>query len=179
MRNTETDVSDRGAAGPGAAPAEPVESIDTSIYRMPFFATLQVRDLDVSLRWYTEGLGMHLLATMGRRDDGTTALVHLRRWRYQDLLLVPAAGPVERGSGLTLSMAARPGELDELAERATRTGLGEVEGPAPTGWGTNDLRATDPDGNTVVFTAPPDSRPQAADLSGFTMDVSAGASPDC
>ncbi|MFJ8589666.1 VOC family protein [Streptomyces sp. NPDC093595] len=172
-------MADTIAARSGAAPAEPVEGIDTSIYGMPFFATVQVRDLDVSVRWYTEGLGMHLLATMGCRGDGTTALVHLRRWRYQDLLLVPAAGPVEGGNGLTLSMAASLRELDELAKQARRMGLGQVVGPAITAWGTTDLRVTDPDGHTVVFTAPPESRPQADGLSDFTMDVSAGTSPDC
>ncbi|TKS96124.1 VOC family protein [Streptomyces lasalocidi] len=178
MHETDTDMNGSGAARPSAAPAEPAEGVDTSIYGMPSFSTLQVRDLDIAVRWYTEGLGMHLLATMGNREDGTTALVHLRRWRYQDLLLVPAADLVEYGSGLTLSMAANLRELDELAAQARRIGLGQVLGPEQTAWGTTDLRTTDPDGHTVIFTAPPASRPQADDLPGFTMDFEAGASPD-
>ena len=66
----------------------PVPAIDLSIYVMPACATLTVSDLDASRRWYVDGLGFAVLAQVPG-PTGSVALLHLRRWRYQDLLLVP------------------------------------------------------------------------------------------
>ena len=78
-------------------------------------------------------------------------LVHLRRWRYQDILLVP--GEAEPGRGSTLSISALAEELPALAERARAHGGGTVEGPLDTPWNSRDLRVTDPDGYRLVYTA--------------------------
>lgn len=159
------------SAGTVTHSSDLVVGLDTSIYGMPAFVTLRVADLDASVRWYTEGLGLHLLATLGRRADGRAALVHLRRWRYQDLLLVPSDPPAAIGGAVTVSFAAGQDELAGLAEQARRTGGGRVAGPAMTACGTADLSTTDPDGHILVFTARP-VRPATADrLPGFTMTV--------
>ena len=71
----------------------PSPVIDLSIYVMPAFATLAVSNLERSRRWYVEGLGFALLAEIPG-PSGDVALMHLRRWRYQDLLLVPARSPL-------------------------------------------------------------------------------------
>lgn len=121
------------------------------IYPMPAFATFQVADLAASTRWYVDGLGFHVVAELPG-PSGRPALVHLRRERYQDLLLVPAAAPADTppGSGVTVSFSA--GDLDALAARARAVGGGSVEGPAPTPWNTVDVVAYDPDGYRVVLT---------------------------
>jgi predicted lactoylglutathione lyase len=87
------------------------------------------------------------------------ALVHLRRWQFQDLLVRPVAAAPRPGTGLTLSFAAVHEEIDALAERARAHGGGRVDGPVDTPWNTRDLTVTDPDGTVVVFTA---ARPAAA-----------------
>jgi catechol 2,3-dioxygenase-like lactoylglutathione lyase family enzyme len=131
----------------------PSPVIDLSIYVMPSFATLSVSDLERSRRWYVEGLGFALLAEVPG-PSGDVALVHLRRWRYQDLLLVPASSPLSPAPrGIRLTFSAHGTDLDALVAQARATGGGRVEGPSATPWNTLDVLAFDPDGYEVVFTA--------------------------
>ena len=132
-------------------PIEPV--VSREIYGMPVFVTLTVADLDRTVDWYVNGLGFISLFTMPGPDGGP-ALVHLRRWRYQDILVRPGKPPV--GGEWTISVMAVVEELDALAARARAHGGGLVEGPADTPWNTRDVRATDPDGYVVV--SPPGAR---------------------
>ncbi len=128
--------------------------ITHDIYPMPAFVTLTVADVRRTVDWYVEALGFVPLFTMPG-PDGAPALVHLRRWRYQDLLVVP--GPPRPAGGAVVSVTALAEELDDIAGRArahaARTGAGTVEGPLQTPWNSVDLRTTDPDGYPLVFTA--------------------------
>jgi catechol 2,3-dioxygenase-like lactoylglutathione lyase family enzyme len=139
--------------------------IDRTIYVMPAFATLEVTDLEASTRWYVEGLGFEILAELPG-PQGRTALVHLRRERYQDLLLV-AAGAGRPSLGLSFGA----GDEDLQARCAALAGTpgGSHEKPYRTPWNTLDLVAYDPDGNRVTLTqisgeAPPGPLPQTDDL---------------
>lgn len=145
---------------PDPAPGARAPGVSRAIYGMPMFATLLVRDIRATVSWYTEGLGFIDLFTMPG-PEGDPALVHLRRWHFQDLLVRPAPGPVSPGSGCTLSFAAVFDEIDALADRARAHGGGRVDGPADTPWNTRDLTTADPDGNAVIFTAA--RPPQLAD----------------
>jgi uncharacterized glyoxalase superfamily protein PhnB len=118
---------------------------------MPMFATLVVANIELTTSWYVEGLGFISLFTVP--GPSGPALVHLRRWQFQDLLARPASEPVVPGNGCLLSFAAVLDELDDLAARARAHGAGRVEGPIDTAWNTRDLTTIDPDGNVVVFTA--------------------------
>jgi catechol 2,3-dioxygenase-like lactoylglutathione lyase family enzyme len=137
--------------------------IDREIYPMPMFVTLPVRDLVASTAWY-EAAGFAVLATMPG-SAGPASLVHLRRLRFQDLLLVPG----EPVPGPRITVAAGEDDLDaradvltaELADGVQHTRDGErdpdadlrrVAGPSDTPWFTRDLVLTDPDGYTVVLT---------------------------
>src|SRR5688572_25182902 len=135
---------------------DPIEhEITRDIYGMPAFTTLTVADLDRTVDWYTNGLDFIVLFT-APGPDGSPALVHLRRWRYQDILIrrgvTGRAGP-PTGGEWTVSVMADVDQLHVLAERARDHGGGRVEGPVDTPWNTRDLRTTDPDGYTLVFTA--------------------------
>ncbi|MGB3187381.1 MAG: VOC family protein [Ornithinimicrobium sp.] len=123
--------------------------ITRDIYPMPAFITLTTSDLSASTQWY-EAVGfINLFAMPG--PDGSPALVHLRRWRYQDVLLVPGQpGP---GIGSVLSIAAEARELAGIAEAAAALTLGTAGTPTPTAWNTIDLHLTDPDGYKLTFTA--------------------------
>ena len=130
--------------------------IDTAIYGMPGFVTFTVSNVAASLHWYVDGLGFVLLAELPG-PAGTPALVHLRRHRYQDILLVPAPpGEVEsdqpRGRGVRYGVRAGAEDLYARAAQARRIGSGTVEGPARTPWNTLDLVCRDPDGYEVVLT---------------------------
>jgi catechol 2,3-dioxygenase-like lactoylglutathione lyase family enzyme len=145
-----------------AAVEVPTPEIDLSIYVMPFFATLTVSQLERSRRWYVDGLGFVVLATIPG-PTGEPALIHLRRWRYQDLLLVPARQEQERapsslapssaGSRIRLTFAAHGTDLAQLAATARTVGDGTIEGPYATPWNTFDVLARDPDGHEIVFTS--------------------------
>ncbi len=143
---------------PTPGPGVKAPDITRDIYGMPSFASLLVADLNATVSWYTDGLGFINLFTIPG-PEGTTALVHLRRWQFQDLLVRPSAGLVTAGSGLVLSFAAIYDEIDHLANRARAHGRGKVEGPVDTPWNTRDLTTNDLDGNVIIFTAgrPPET----------------------
>jgi catechol 2,3-dioxygenase-like lactoylglutathione lyase family enzyme len=128
-------------------------------YPMPAFAQLQVADLDQATRWYTDVLGFRSIFTMPG-PGGAPLLAHLRRSRYQDLLLVRARKPrapgVPVGVGVALYFQFEESfeALDALAERARQAG-GTVEGPANTPWNTREAQFLDPDGYRLVFTKGP------------------------
>jgi catechol 2,3-dioxygenase-like lactoylglutathione lyase family enzyme len=149
---------------PAPGPGVKAPGVTREIYGMPMFATLLVADIESTVSWYTEGLGFIVLFTLPG-PGGSTALVHLRRWQFQDLLVRPSVGPATPGSGLILSFAAVYDEIEQLAGRARAHGAGTVEGPVDSPWNTRDLTATDPDGNVVVFTA---GRPPEATDAAFS-----------
>jgi catechol-2,3-dioxygenase len=117
---------------------------------MPMFATFRVADIAAAETFY-QVAGFISLATIPG-PDGSTVLVHLRRMKYQDLLITPG-GPVP-GSTI-VSFAAGGEDLVALAEalRAAAPAGARVEGPADTRWFTSDLTIEDPDGNRVILTA--------------------------
>lgn len=141
----------------------PVPEIDREIYAMPMFATLPVRDLDASRAWYA-ALGFVELAVMPA-PNGSIQLVHLRRYRYQDLLLVPSGeGDVSGSARISFAHSAPVDELDDVAAALREIGRGEVAGPRTMPWQAVELEARDPDGHVVVLTAPPQGpRPEGWD----------------
>jgi catechol 2,3-dioxygenase-like lactoylglutathione lyase family enzyme len=154
----------------------PKPEIDLSIYVMPFFATLTVSQLERSQRWYVDGLGFVVLATIPR-PGGEPVLIHLRRWRYQDLLLVPARpapqplSPSSAGPRIRLTFSAHGTDLAALAATARAVGEGTIEGPYVTPWNTLDVLARDPDGHEVVFTSRLPSEEQDPEFSALMKQV--------
>jgi predicted lactoylglutathione lyase len=123
--------------------------IDRSIYGMPMFANFTVTDVIASESFY-HALGFITLATILGRD-GKVQLVHLRRMRYQDILMTVGAGA---GTGPSITFDAGGQDLGELASRANGVRGAVVTGPIDTPWFTTDVTVQDLDGNRVIFTAP-------------------------
>lgn len=123
-------------------------AIDRTIYPMPMFVSLVVSDLAVAETLYASA-GFVTLATIPG-PDGVPSLVHLRREKYQDILMTQ--GTAVRGT-VSASFAAGEIDLDEVGDRIRSVG-GDVTGPFDTPWFTTDVRFTDADGNTVTLTAP-------------------------
>ena len=116
------------------------------IYPMPMFARLEVANLAETVAWYREALGFGVMFEM-------PMLVHLRRAKYQDLLVMPGRGPAVNDAGLTLSFTA-DGEVDALfaqASQAQARGRSSVEAPALMPWNAREMRLSDPDGRRLVF----------------------------
>lgn len=122
--------------------------IDRSIYPMPMFINLVSRDLTATERLYAAA-GFVTLATIPGPGDAP-ALVHLRRERYQDILVVPGAAIT---GSTTASFAAGNVDLAEVAEQLRAAGA-DVSGPLDTPWFSTDVTFTDADGNKIILTAP-------------------------
>ncbi|WP_106814797.1 VOC family protein [Microbacterium timonense] len=145
--------------------AELQTGITRDIYGMPAFVSLEVADVRAAAAWFTGALDFIELFAMPPGDD--PVLIHLRRWRYQDILLRRGDATAEVGRGIQLSLAAAFEELDGLAERA-RAFDGAVQGPLDTPWNTRDLALTSPQGLSIVLTA---RRPQPLRDAAFTADM--------
>jgi uncharacterized glyoxalase superfamily protein PhnB len=125
---------------------------DFEVYPMPMFATLEEPELEAAIAWYRDALGFGEMF-VARDPAGRPTLAHLRRARYQDLLLVP--GGTAAGERISVSLRADgdPAELASRARNARPVGASAVEGPIDTPWNSTDVRITDPGGHRLVLTA--------------------------
>lgn len=119
------------------------------VYPMPAFVRFPVADPAEAAQWYIDGFGFGAMY-MGPEVDGIPMLVHLRRRRYQDILLV--TDPAERPGAVNFDCT---GELDEIAARASAA-LGRPVEPELRPWGTRDLIVEDPWGNRLTMFSAPD-----------------------
>lgn len=126
----------------------------SEFYRMPAFATLTVIDPPAAAGWYTEVLGFRQISRVYDAQD-KPGFVHVRRERYQDLLLVSGASGFPAGSpaaGRSFGLTFRTEEdLDELAARAYAAGALIIEGPVDKPWNAREVTVQDPDGHRITF----------------------------
>ncbi|MGV9720956.1 VOC family protein [Nocardia beijingensis] len=143
--------------GPDAVAPEPFRGI----YGMPAFATIPTSDLAASVDFWTRGLGFFELFSIPGR------LVHLRRWAFQDVLLVPAESVPEQPPAVSFSFACVLNQVDSLVEACRALRPDSVDGPRDTPWNTRDVAVITPENARIVFTAAkpfdPDSQ-EARDL---------------
>jgi uncharacterized glyoxalase superfamily protein PhnB len=139
--------------------------ITRDIYGMPAFVTLVVDDVRAAAAWFTTALDFVELFAMPPGDH--PALIHLRRWRYQDVLVRAGGDGSSVVGGIQLSFAAEYDELEALAARARAHGA-EVDGPEDTAWNTCDVNVITPQGLRLVFTA---RRPEPLQDAAFTADM--------
>ncbi|MER5333100.1 VOC family protein [Micromonospora sp. NPDC002717] len=129
--------------GPDAVAPEPFRGI----YGMPAFASIPTSDLAASVDFWTRGLGFFELFSI----PGT--LVHLRRWAFQDVLLVSAASVPEQAPAMSVSFACVLNQIDSLVEACRALSPDSVDGPRDTPWNTRDVEVVTPENARIVFTA--------------------------
>lgn len=112
--------------------------------------TSAVKTLDLELDSAVTSTEMIEYMTEKTGPDGAPLLVHLRREKYQDILVTP--GTAVSGS-MTASFAAGDVDLAEVAEQLRGAGA-DVSGPLDTPWFSTDVAFTDTDGNKMILTAP-------------------------
>jgi uncharacterized glyoxalase superfamily protein PhnB len=122
------------------------------VYVMPMFATLEEPELAAAIAWYQAALGFSAMF-VAPGPDGHPMLAHLRRAKYQDLLLVPGAAATGERIRISLRADGDPAELTARARAAAPCGASAIEGPLDTPWNTTDVRITDPGGHKLVLTA--------------------------
>jgi hypothetical protein len=137
------EISPVPAPGPDAVAPEPFRGI----YGMPMFVTVPTTDLAASTNFWVRGLGfVELFSTPGR-------LVHLRRWAFQDVLLVPAPSVPSRAPAVSVSFACVLSQVDAIAEACRALRPDSVDGPRDTPWNTRDVEVVTPENARVVLTA--------------------------
>ncbi len=128
---------------------------ESAFYKMPAFATLAVVDPPATAEWYREALGFREISRLCETEK-TPGFVHIRRERYQDILLVSAASGSSVGEILGSAGGARltfrtDEDIDELAARAHAAGGLVVEGPTDTSWNAREVTVQDVDGYRITF----------------------------
>ncbi|MFC6012421.1 VOC family protein [Nocardia lasii] len=157
------DISPVPIPGPDAVAPEPFHGL----YGMPMFVTVPTPDLAASLDFWIRGLGFFELFSVPDH------LIHLRRWAFQDVLLVPGDRPVD-APALSVSFSCVLGELDTIAAACEQAAPGCTTGPTPMPWNSVELRVRTPENAQVVMTAArpydPDS-PEAAYLRAIGIEA--------
>jgi hypothetical protein len=122
-------------------------------YGMPMFTRSPTADLEASRDFWVRGLGFIDLFTIPGQ------ITHLRRWAFQDALLVPGEPPAE-GPAVEVYFPCVPSQIEEIRERCERLAPGCTEGPRETPWNSTELTVVTPERTRVVMTA---ARPIAPD----------------
>ena len=136
------DISPVPVPGPDVAPP----ALFRGLYAMPMFVTVPTPDLAASVDFWVRGLGFFELFSVPGH------VVHLRRWAFQDVLLVPGAAPVIAPAA-TVSFSCVLGQLDELEARCRELRPGCTEGPREMPWNSVELEVRTPENTRVVMTA--------------------------
>lgn len=164
------EMSPVPAPGMDAAPPEQFHGI----YGMPMFVTVPTVDLAESERFWRDGLGFFNLFTIPGR------LTHMRRWAFQDVLLVPTITGADAAPATTVSFACVLSQIDGIDASCESVRPGCTQAARTTPWNTVDLEITTPEHVRVIFTAAkpydPASR-EARNLKDIGI-VGPGASPD-
>ncbi|PZG02280.1 VOC family protein [Micromonospora deserti] len=137
------EMSPVPAPGPDAVAPEPFRGI----YGMPAFVTIPTSDLAASTDFWIRGLGFFELFSIPGR------LVHLRRWAFQDVLLVSAASVSAQTPAMSFSFACVLSQIDSLVEACRALSPKSVDGPRDTPWNTRDVEVITPENARIVFTA--------------------------
>lgn len=137
------------------------------IYGMPMFVTVPSPDIAMSKDFWIRGLGFIDLFSAPDR------ITHLRRWAFQDVLLVPGDG-AGQAPAMSISFACVLGQLEEVRGRCEELVPGSTSGPREMPWNTVDLTVVTPENTRVVLTAarPLDPHSEQADyLRAIGIDV--------
>lgn len=144
------DISPVPVPGPDAVPP----ALFRGLYGMPMFVTIPVVDLVASVDFWVRGLGFFDLFTVPGQ------ITHLRRWAFQDILLVPgAAGP----SVMTVSFSCVLSQLEEIAAACDGLVPGCVSGPRAMPWNSVELEVRTPEGARVIMTGARPYDPDSAE----------------
>lgn len=155
--------------GPDAVAPEPFHGI----YGMPSFATIPTTDLAASVDFWTRALGFFDLFSIPQR------LTHLRRWAFQDVLLVPSATVPEQAPLTQLNFACVLSQIDEIVKACQAVDPDCVSEPKDTPWNTRDITIVTPEHARVVFTAARSFDPASKEAANLrTIGINGISTPD-
>ncbi|NLS10187.1 VOC family protein [Nesterenkonia sp. MY13] len=124
----------------------PVPELFHGMYGMPAFVTVPTADLEASTRFWSEGLGFFdFFSAEGQ-------FVHLRRWAFQDVLLVPGQPPAQTSTA-AVSFACVENQLEEMAASCQRLLPGSASEPTVKPWNSAEVDVVTPENLSVTMTA--------------------------
>lgn len=131
---------------PDPGPDAVAPEVYRGIYAMPMFLIVPTDDFAASVDFWTNGLGFFDFFTV---PGGVT---HLRRWAFQDVLLVPGT-PAAEAPATTVSFSCVVNQLDDIVRSCEAALPGSTTGPEPTPWNSLELHVVTPERTHVVMTA--------------------------
>ncbi|MFC0602170.1 VOC family protein [Streptomyces palmae] len=139
----------------------------SGFYGMPVYSSLPTRDLAASKDFWVRGLGfIDLFSIPGQ-------VVHLRRWAFQDVLLVPGEQAAQTPA-MSICFSCVPSQIEEIAARCEEFVPGCTSGPREMPWNSLELTVVTPENARVVMTAArpidPDSA-QAESLRAVGIEI--------
>jgi hypothetical protein len=123
------------------------------LYPMPSYIQLSVPDPEEAANWYVNALGFGIMFATQPDPNAPPFLVHLRRRKYQDILLMPGE---PRPTSIVYDAT---GELENLANRSAD--YSEHKGIEQQGMAPPMLHITDLYGHQISFFEKPDDAEQA------------------
>ena len=149
--------------GPDAAPPE----LFRGLYGMPMFVTVPTDDLEESKDFWIDGLGFFDFFTVPGQ------IVHLRRWAFQDVLLVPGERPAQ-AAPTSVSFSCVLNQIDGIAAACEKQRPGSTSGPRRMPWNSVEVEVTTPENTRVIMTAARPFDPESAEAeylraSGFDL----------
>ena len=117
------------------------------IYGMPSFVTVPTSDMAASVAFWTRALGFFTLFEIPGQ------LVHLRRWAFQDVLLVPGAPPQTSTSSPVVNFACVLTQIEQVTAACKGADGVVVSGPRDTPWNSREVEVVTPERIRVVLTA--------------------------
>lgn len=136
------------------------------LYGMPMFVSIPTSDLAESVDFWIRGLGFFDLFSVPDR------LTHLRRWAFQDVLLVPG----ERAGSpppVSVSFACVLSQIGQIANACEELRAGCTSGPHVKPWNSLELEIVTPENAHVIMTAARPYDPNSAEaeyLRGMGID---------
>ncbi|GAA1085825.1 hypothetical protein GCM10009642_25940 [Nocardiopsis metallicus] len=158
---------------PPAGPDTPAPEQFRGLYGMPVFVTVPTGDLAASTEFWVDGLGFFDFFTAPGQ------VVHLRRWAFQDVLLVPGERPAVVAP-MSVSFSCVLNQVDGIAAACEKALPGSVSAPRQMPWGSVEIEVTTPENTRVIMTAarPFDPEGAAADYlreNDFDLPETTGA----
>jgi len=113
---------------------------------MPMFVSIPTSDLAESVDFWIRGLGFFDLFSVPDR------LTHLRRWAFQDVLLVPGQR-ADSPPSVSVSFACVLSQIGQIANACEELRPGCTSGPHVKPWNSLELEIVTPENARVIMTA--------------------------
>ncbi len=133
---------------------------------MPMFVSIPTSDLAESVDFWIRGLGFFDLFSVPDR------LTHLRRWAFQDVLLVPGER-ADSPPSVSVSFACVLSQIGQIANACEELRAGCTSGPHVKPWNSLELEIVTPENARVIMTAARPYDPNSAEaeyLRGMGID---------